>query len=380
MAANAQMLKQQLPTPAMTTAPLPSAVSGISQNGIAVLKLMQFSDRLTPESEPTDISVWNNFVDDFFSPNGAFKFTLLNAETQQKRQYTIGRPCIARIFQTQYLCGVTSMQLTLDQTNIFLMPNTIMLECPRSSFIYRYSNGSLVVLSGTLTVDLITDTRNGGLKIELFNFECAIHEEFISRQYIQTVAPQPPPASKKKSKAANKKSGANILPPTPILPDSAITPWGIPARIVHLLEISDTAYLFADIPFYSIIADLSANLALCLRMKILEEQVTKSSMGPVIRQVINPATAAGMYRVGQMSGTLNSQPPMHPFGANPAAEELWKRMSQNPTSPYPITDAAYAAAAAVSPYTHHVAPSFPGSSPALPSRLNGVFSAASPDS
>lgn len=56
----------------------------------------------------------------------------------------IGRPCIARIFQTQYQCGVTSIQLTLDQTNIFFMPKGTMLECPRSSFIYRYDNGSLV--------------------------------------------------------------------------------------------------------------------------------------------------------------------------------------------------------------------------------------------
>lgn len=54
------------------------------------------------------------------------------------------RPLIARLFHTQYEADATSIQLTLDQTIEYFLTGGMMLECPRSSFIYRYDNGSLV--------------------------------------------------------------------------------------------------------------------------------------------------------------------------------------------------------------------------------------------
>ncbi|KAJ8661665.1 hypothetical protein O0I10_002472 [Lichtheimia ornata] len=326
-APNAMALKQQLPTPAMTTAPLPSSV-GTNQAGHAVLKLMQFSDRLTPGSEATDIGVWNNFVDDFFMPNSLFKFTLWHSETGKKRQHTIGRPCIARIFQTQYQCGVTSIQLTLDQTNIFFMPKGTMLECPRSSFIYRYDNGSLVVLAGTLIVELMLDSRTNSLKIERFNFECTIHEEFIARQHINT---SPAAATKKKSKQ-NSKKGAT----SQIIPESVITPWGVPERIVQLLLLSDTALTFADIPLVAMLADLPPLLSMRLRTQVISESIFKNRPAPV--------TAATGYPQGFMGNQQQQPQPQQqqlyvpsPLGMRMAPNGTFMPTSSSPNPMAPTT-------------------------------------------
>jgi hypothetical protein len=51
---------------------------------------------------------------------------------------------VARLFHTHYQCGLESIQLTTDQTMEYFMPSGMMLECPRSTLIHRYGNGTLV--------------------------------------------------------------------------------------------------------------------------------------------------------------------------------------------------------------------------------------------
>lgn len=51
---------------------------------------------------------------------------------------------IARFFHTHYQCGLESIQLTTDQTMEYFLPSGMMLECPRSSLVHRYNNGTLV--------------------------------------------------------------------------------------------------------------------------------------------------------------------------------------------------------------------------------------------
>ncbi|KAI9493667.1 LIM-domain binding protein-domain-containing protein [Zychaea mexicana] len=256
MTANGTLMKQHLPTPAMTAAPLPNTGFHTSQ---AVLKLMQFSDRLSPGNEATELSTWTKFVDEFFTRSGSLRFTLWNASTEEKRLHTISRPSIARIFQTQYECGVTSLQLTMDQTNEYFLDKAMLLECPRSSFIYRYENGSLVILFGVLSVVLVSDSVSGSLKIEKFDFECSKHEEFVARQNINIVST---PAKKKGKK-----------PPPSILPDSPVSEWGVPARILQLMLISDTAATFSEIAFTAITTVVPPAMALKIRANFAQQHL-----------------------------------------------------------------------------------------------------------
>lgn len=148
---------------------------------------------------------------------------------------------MARFFMTQYECGVISMQLTLDQTVEYFLPNGMLLECPRSSFIFRYASGSLVVFSGTLTARLTLDVRSATLKIAHLDFEVLKHEEFVARQNLQTSTPQ------KRSKQSAKKSTLSI-------PESPVGEWGLPPRIINLLQMTSSVTSFAEVVFTSLVA------------------------------------------------------------------------------------------------------------------------------
>ncbi|KAI7856112.1 LIM-domain binding protein-domain-containing protein [Circinella umbellata] len=241
MTTNNGLVKQHLPTPAMTAAPLPNS-TGVCNTSQAVLKLMQFSDRLSPGNEATELSTWTSFVDDFFTRTGSLKFTLWNASTEEKKLHTITRPSIARIFQTQYECGVTSLQLTLDQTNEYFY---------------------LVILFGVLSVVLLLDPSSGNLKIERFDFECSKHEEFVARQSINIVST---PAKKKGKK-----------PPPSIMPESPVSEWGVPTRILHMMLISDTAGAFGDIAFSAMVANIPPSVALKMRAHYAQDQLLRAS-------------------------------------------------------------------------------------------------------
>ncbi|KAI8140734.1 LIM-domain binding protein-domain-containing protein [Fennellomyces sp. T-0311] len=279
---NGTTMKQHLPTPAMTTAPLPSSTGLCTSQ--AVLKLMQFSDGLSPPNDARELATWISFTDEFFTRTGVLKFTLWNSETDEKRLHSISRPSIARIFHTQYECGVTSLQLTLDQTNEYFLSNGMLLECPRSSFIYRYENGSLVILSGVLSVVLLLDPSSGSLKIDQFDFECSKHEEFISRQSVNVAATP----SKKKSKK----------PPPSIMPDSPVGLWGIPERILQMMLIADAGSVFADIAFSAIVCETSPGVALKIRAHHSQEQIQALRMARISQQQAAAAatgTPTGFY-------------------------------------------------------------------------------------
>lgn len=61
----------------------------------------------------------------------------------------ITQSLIARFFHTHYQCELESIQLTTDQTMEYFLPHGMMLECPRSSLIHRYTNGTLVKKKST---------------------------------------------------------------------------------------------------------------------------------------------------------------------------------------------------------------------------------------
>jgi hypothetical protein len=64
----------------------------------------------------------------------------------------INKALLARYFHTQYMCGVLSIQMTLEKTMEYILPGGIMhVECPRASIINRYKNGTLVSLQYTFT-------------------------------------------------------------------------------------------------------------------------------------------------------------------------------------------------------------------------------------
>ncbi|KAG1077146.1 hypothetical protein G6F42_025041 [Rhizopus arrhizus] len=146
------------------------------------------------------------------------------------------------------MCGVVSIQMTLDKTMEYILPGGIMyVQCPRASLINRYKNGTLVVSTGPLWVQFVM-TANGEWKIGHMDFSCQGHEEYVTRSNIKT---EPVPNSKKK-----------IPPHQSVIPESPINNWGLPPRVYHILKFADVALTTSEVVFHSLISGSSARESL----------------------------------------------------------------------------------------------------------------------
>lgn len=149
---------------------------------------------------------------------------------------------VARFFHTQYECQVTSIKLTMDQTMEYILPQGMMVECPVSSFIYRYDNDTMVVLTGHTSIVLRADLGQSNLKIQHWNFTCHQVEEFISRNSVTDVAPAPPPTppvtTKKKGKQQPQQHPQQQNPPGKQVPESLVNEYGLPERVYSLLKVT----------------------------------------------------------------------------------------------------------------------------------------------
>jgi hypothetical protein len=100
---------------------------------------------LSPGEQAADRSFWDNFVQDFYTPSSTLKLGLLNMETNEREVFEVNQSLLARYFHTHYMCGISSIQMTLEKTAEYIFPGGIMnVECPRVSFVYKYENGIMV--------------------------------------------------------------------------------------------------------------------------------------------------------------------------------------------------------------------------------------------
>ncbi|ORZ20208.1 LIM-domain binding protein-domain-containing protein [Absidia repens] len=241
-----QQVPHHSPTPIGLNAIRQPTSSKSFQNGQhtgqAVLRLLQLGDFLTPGERAALRSFWDGFVLDFFADDSKLLFGVWNAVTKEQKQFELCQPLIARFFHTQYQCQLISIKLTMDQTMEYILPQGMMVDCPVSSFIYRYDNDTMVVMTGRTSVTLRMDPIQGNLKIHQWNFVCHHVEEFISRHGV--VDPVPPPAPPTPPITTKKKGKQQHPPPAPKIigkqvPNSLVNEWGLPDRVYELLKMSD---------------------------------------------------------------------------------------------------------------------------------------------
>ncbi|CAO3633378.1 unnamed protein product [Cunninghamella echinulata] len=230
--------------------------------GKAVLRLLELSDLLTPGELLACLrTFWDGFVNDFFTKDSKFLFGVYNSKTKEQNQFEICNSLVARFFHTQYECQVTSIQLTMDQTIEYIVPRGMCLECPISSFIYRYSNGTMVILSGRTSVILEKDINHNQWKIQQWTFSCDNVEELVSRaSLIDLPPPSTPTLGKKKITKQQQQQQAQLQQQSIIgkqVPPSLVNDWGLPDRVYALLYMchimsnhSEDAFLslFSNIP------------------------------------------------------------------------------------------------------------------------------------
>jgi len=213
-----------------------------------VLKILQFCDYLGFTSEGTnrlDITQWQKFVSDFYSPTGVMRQTLRSSETGEEKQFEISTPVLARYYQTLFESGIKNIQLVMENAREREIPNTNIhvVESHRSSFIHWFPNGTHIVHTGSLRVHL-----NANSQFDIFEFVTNEHKEYVSRASL-TNAPRSltgSPDQKSSPRANNRTLGKKLQPQHTSIPDSLSTKWGMSDGVVRVLEVTsvDSSYLF----------------------------------------------------------------------------------------------------------------------------------------
>ncbi|CAG8440584.1 14084_t:CDS:2 [Acaulospora morrowiae] len=160
-------------------------ISRPMMQGYFILQLQFLSEHLMSEktADKKNITYWNRIIEEFFSEDGKMKYELWNQTNNQKRTFDIPCPIIPRFFHVNFESGVISIQLTIGnlRENIVMVqmqpqPQTAAIVEGKTSIIYKYEDGSMVVATGKLKVRF-----NMARKIESFEFSTDKHTEYVPR-------------------------------------------------------------------------------------------------------------------------------------------------------------------------------------------------------
>lgn len=89
---------------------------------------------------------WQSFVDRFYAPGGVLRQGVWSPQVGSK-QFEISTPALARYYLTQYTSGIRQIQMVVEGARERDMPNGgHMVESPRTSFIYWFTNDCQVYL------------------------------------------------------------------------------------------------------------------------------------------------------------------------------------------------------------------------------------------
>lgn len=306
--------------------------------GHCLLKLLQFGEHLSGyqgSRTKDDLSYWNSFVAQFFSPRGVFRLSLFdvgiempNAEHGDK-QYEITQPALARYFHTHFESGIRRINLTFEKgiTDRPLPNGCHFIENQKANLTYWFDN-SHVVATGTLRAQFDSEQ-----KLELLEFITQGHEEYHSRKMVIEAAKpahnwvkdwlrvngQDSRLSPEMSKKGKKPMKSPQVPPPDIdLPQSAVKQnSGITEAVFQFLEIIEVVGQMNPLfNFYHTHPGLSPYAAL---EQYVSQNISNASQQPVVN--------------GQQSnGPPNPRTPsfgQFPMGASPAATHL-----QLPNSPH----------------------------------------------
>ncbi|KAJ5290852.1 hypothetical protein N7478_000103 [Penicillium angulare] len=205
------------------------------QQNSGVMILNSYAEHLSGFSsrgEAADLSYWSTFVDRFFSPAGVLRQGVFNNLTGAK-QFEILTPALARYYLTQFKSGIRHIQMIVEAAREQESSSGHVVESPRTSFIYWFSNDTQVFTHGNLRAHF--DLNN---KIEMLNITVTSHNEYIPRQLLQSLEAQEQKQSPKVAKNAAKR--AQKQSPSLSLPESMVNANGIPTAVTQFLEVAET--------------------------------------------------------------------------------------------------------------------------------------------
>lgn len=238
--------------------------------GQCILKLVSFAEHLNAFVGPVDDNdeYWPSFVRQFFSPNGTFRYGLMDTSSQEatEKTYEIVASALARYFQLHFRGGVTRIQLAFGSrmSDKSLGDGSHHLENTDSCITYSFGDNTRVITNGKLQA--IFDSSQ---KLSLFEFTTTAQEEYLSRSMVLHSAmpnhnwvkdwtklnfgdAKQSPEMSKKGKQKQFKSPPTA-PPEIDLPHSSINQnMGVPSSVFEYLEMVEVMNLLNPLMAYSL--------------------------------------------------------------------------------------------------------------------------------
>ncbi|KAF9949177.1 hypothetical protein BGZ70_001901 [Mortierella alpina] len=201
----------------------------------ATLRLLEFCRSLIYHEENQTIQHWQNFVNKFYASEGRQKYTLMNPVNKDCKVFELPASSLANYFHTNCQSGVREMKLTLDGALELTAKNPLTLECSKVSMLSDYSSGSKVIMNGALQV-----TFTGDFRIERMDIATSDFVELIPRPK-EDLSTSPTLDGKIDSKKKSNSKRANLGNKAAghIFPESAVNEYGVPTKVMRVLEISD---------------------------------------------------------------------------------------------------------------------------------------------
>ncbi|KAL3496046.1 LIM-domain binding protein-domain-containing protein [Aspergillus germanicus] len=207
--------------------------------GQSILCLGNFAEQLSSfqsRGEANDLFFWQTFVDRFYSPTGVLRQGVYNPQAGSK-QFEIATPALARYYNTQFTSGIRQIQMLIEAPRERDSSNGgHVVESPRASFIYWFTNDAQLFTTGTLRAHF--DFQN---KIEMLDIVVMNHTEYLPRSQLQALElaeqKQSPKVTKNMGKRAQQKQAQQ---PAFTLPESMVTSNGVPTSVMSFLEVAET--------------------------------------------------------------------------------------------------------------------------------------------
>ncbi|KAL1922428.1 uncharacterized protein VTP21DRAFT_9967 [Calcarisporiella thermophila] len=214
--------------------------------GGAVLRLMSYSEKMTPPPNENSTDYWKGFVESFYAENGVMRLALFDTDRKELRNFDLPAPFLHRFYHMLYdMGGVASIQLVFESTQEFLQaPNSRMVVCPHASMIYHYQNGVKVINVGRLRC--VFDP-----KIKYFEFITQHHEEYLPRSMLKQLQEDgslyEDKASEKARRNSKSQKGLAINGGEILIPPRTVTSFGLPEQTMRVLEMFEGMWMLRDL-------------------------------------------------------------------------------------------------------------------------------------
>ncbi|PYI35309.1 hypothetical protein BP00DRAFT_442833 [Aspergillus indologenus CBS 114.80] len=307
----------------------------IPMKGAAILHLNSFAEHLSSfqsRGEAHDLAYWQQFVGRFYAPGGVLRQGVYNHQTGSK-QFEIGTVALPRYYYTQFTSGIRHIQMVVEGARERDLPNGgHIVESPRTSFIYWFTNDTQLFANGTMTAHF--DMNN---KIEMLDIVMLNHTEYLPRSQLQALeqaAAELPKQSPKVTKNAGKR-GQQKQPPPPAatLPESMVTLNGVPGAVMQFMEVSET---IASMQFLMQFSQQNPQLTPWESLRNLVNSMQNQVPNPAFMPLqMNPAMQQGQPRAPSMNAPNQfASPAMAHLGLPPAQGSPHLSVSGHP-SPAP---------------------------------------------